>query len=89
MIWLGGPDSNDLTIRISEPPNFDGGVRVWRWRICAKLAEQMVQLLKGTLPSFNEEKKKDKLECLQNIKECKNIFQIMLAMERMLRAITN
>jgi hypothetical protein len=53
------------------------------------LAEQMVQLLKGTLPSFNEEKKKDKLECLQNIKECKNIFQIMLAMERMLRAITN
>jgi hypothetical protein len=54
---IGGLDFDDPTIRIGEPPNTDGGVRVQRWT-CAKLVEQMVQLLEGML-SFYEEEKKD------------------------------
>ncbi len=55
---IGGPDSNDLTIKIGEPPNFDGGVRVRRWRTCAKLAKQMVQLLKGTCLHLMKKKRR-------------------------------
>ncbi len=39
---IGGLDFDDPTIKIGQPPSFAEGVKVWRWRICAKLVEQMV-----------------------------------------------